>query len=271
MAKTLCPFCNLPNKITNEHIWARWIGPFIGIGAIDVLDRLMGETKPTGAVHRLTSEVTSRDIRFGSSELSHKVKAACSQCNTGWMSALESDIVPILSPMICSGAPIRLTRKARTLIAAWATKTAMVCEYLGSSPEHPIYFTPAERRWVMEKRRPPQDVHIWIGHCDAPHAIQGSNLHLKATAVDNSDGYAYLCTHAIGHFAFQIFSYRAILAKTDYVRVRKGPWEESLFRIWPQNNKPVVWPPPLTLRGNRWDLFCERIVGFADPPPRRES
>ncbi len=50
----------------------------------------------------------------------------------------------------------------------------MMCEYLG-----PVrYFTGDERRSLMEDKRPPDDVSIWIGHSQAPHAIQGSNLHL---------------------------------------------------------------------------------------------
>lgn len=226
----------------------------------------MGDTEPTGARHRLTSEVTGRDISFGSPELSHKVKAPCETCNNGWMSQLEFAVGPILTPMIRSGFPVNLTADAQSLIAAWATKTAMMCEYLGS-PEHPRYFTADERRWLMEKHRPPDDVYVWICHCRPPHAVQGSNLHLAPTGAIGGDATAYLATHAIGQFAFQVFAYRRLVAETNYVRIRKGPWEKCLFPIWPKNDESLEWPPPLTLVERRWQLFCERFVGFAAPPP----
>jgi hypothetical protein len=261
MAKTVCAFCAQPNKISAEHIWGRWIGPLLGMGTLTLIDKIMGDTEPTGARHRIWEEPAGRNISFGSPELSHRVKAPCEPCNNGWMSKLETDVAPIITPMIQGSLPIGLTAEFQLLLARWITKTAMMCEYLG-----PVrYFAGDERRSMMEDKRPPDDVCIWIGHSQAPHAIQGSNLHLAPPQMTAPA--AYLVTHAIGQFAFQLFAYRPLLAETNYVRVRSGPWEQSLFPIWPKNDKPLEWPPPLTLTRQRWKLFTERFVGFASPPP----
>lgn len=261
MTKTVCAFCAQPNKISAEHIWGRWIGPLLGVGTLTIIDKIMGDTEPTGATHRIWREPAGRDISFGSPELSHRVKAPCELCNNGWMSNLETAVAPIITPMIRSSFPISLTAESQLLLATWITKTAMMCEYLG-----PVcYFTGDERRSLMQDKRPPDDVYIWIGHSQAPHAIQGSNLHLAPPQMTAPA--AYLVTHAIGEFAFQLLAYRPILANTAYVAIRSGSWEQSLFHIWPEQDKVLEWPPFLTLTRRRWELFTERFVGFAAPAP----
>lgn len=54
----------------------------------------------------------------------------CEDCNNGWMSALETEAMPILKPLIDGKVSVlSISDAERTIIAKWATKTAYVISH----------------------------------------------------------------------------------------------------------------------------------------------
>ena len=86
----------------------------------------------------------------------------CSQCNTGWMSRLESASKPSLAPMITMEARrrLRLASASQAVIATWAIKTVLV--FQGSQGREPM--APSEHfAHLREHGRLPANVTVWIG------------------------------------------------------------------------------------------------------------
>jgi hypothetical protein len=57
-----------------------------------------------------------------------KIPVVCEECNTGWMSRLETAVIPILTPII-KGSFCAITPDRRRLIAEWLTLKTMVLEH----------------------------------------------------------------------------------------------------------------------------------------------
>jgi hypothetical protein len=56
---------------------------------------------------------------------SHTVRCVCADCNNGWMSELEDEVKPVLTPLL-KNHRTTLTRDDQILLATWATKTGLV-------------------------------------------------------------------------------------------------------------------------------------------------
>lgn len=72
----------------------------------------------------------------------------CEDCNNGWMSALETEAMPILKPLIDGTVSLlSISNTERTIVARWATKTAYVISHaapLGKTPD------PSHTRYMKE-------------------------------------------------------------------------------------------------------------------------
>jgi len=66
----------------------------------------------------------------------------CEDCNNGWMSALETEAMPILKQLVDGTISLlSISNLERTIVSRWATKTAYVISYaapLGKTP-HPSH------------------------------------------------------------------------------------------------------------------------------------
>src|SRR5215468_7575397 len=117
MAKTPCGFCeSTTHRITKEHVFGEWIGRLFGANQPDMIVR-----------HTLKRDGVATPTRYAYG-LDHQVRMACRQCNSGWMSALEVLVQPLIMPMIRGAGRRDLNLTAQLTIARWAMKTAMVAE-----------------------------------------------------------------------------------------------------------------------------------------------
>ena len=102
-------------------------------------------------------EVRSRPGRMWTK----KIQAVCVSCNTGWMSALENAVQPILTPLI-STVPHTLTVSSIDILAKWIALKVMVGEH--NHPKDAV--TPAEDRAKFRSTLEiPSDFKIWIAKC----------------------------------------------------------------------------------------------------------
>lgn len=87
------------------------------------------------------------------------VRDICTTCNNGWMSQLEEQVKPILTPML-RDQPRTLTAPEQHLLATWATKTALTMQGANIGGER---FTPAaDYHWFHDRRVPLPNAHIWL-------------------------------------------------------------------------------------------------------------
>ena len=80
---------------------------------------------------------------------SRKVRKVCSICNSRWMSELQGEVMPILSPLILGTPKVIAPDESRTL-AAWITMTTIVYETTGPST---MSYDPGQRQEFMNSRR----------------------------------------------------------------------------------------------------------------------
>src|SRR5207249_4087328 len=133
-----CIFCGKGGPFSREHVLPNWTAELIGLRRVEVRRRVLDGPPTTW------QKVGS----FG-----HTVTSVCVRCNTGWMSDLEDDTKPILSPLIYprEKRDVRLTPDEQIILAAWLWKIAIL--HADLSPEK--YFTRAEREVLWRGDIPP--------------------------------------------------------------------------------------------------------------------
>lgn len=114
-----CPFCESTEDITDEDIWGRWIS------------KLMRERFGNFRISTPTGYKARQRVPY--------VAPICGLCNNRWLSVLEKDVQPTLSPMILGPQPAEplcrmLTPDQQELLATWAVKTAFMIDFSGIAP-----------------------------------------------------------------------------------------------------------------------------------------
>lgn len=165
-----------------------------------------------------------------------KLKVACVSCNTGWMSQLQQRTKPILLPLLL-GQRVIVSRKQQSVLAAWVTMYAMVCEF--AFPET-VAIPQSERDVFMKGHCALRPWRIWaapygentfVGRhfgvrlsdgrrqtAATNYLNAGMNLQLTMT------GFGRVCFAALSTTAQDIFNLRsqlvyAIIRKAGFVRI----------------------------------------------------
>lgn len=149
-----CVFCGRPG-VTKEHVWPRW------------LHGLLPHDPRPPSHFRFHAKGGSRDglaVNYNRTKqgnpIAFKVRAVCQKhCNSGWMSTLEQQARPILTPLI-RGEAAQLGREEQLILAAWIAKTAMMFEH---SERRDVVSTLEQRQFLMTQTQPPYGWTIWIG------------------------------------------------------------------------------------------------------------
>lgn len=166
-----CVFCGSA-RMSREHAIPQWVGEVLH-GAAESGDWT------TWYAFGTPSENCERRHPAESNRPTVVVKRVCRDCNSGWMADVEGEAKPILEPMI-SGKPCMLSLGDQLNVATWATKTAIVLEYVRSDL---FVTTEAERRVIADDRRPPDAFRVRLA---ATAAVGDQGLRI-ATFVAASD------------------------------------------------------------------------------------
>ena len=108
-----CLFCS-STQMSREHLWPAWLAS------------LFPEERRR---HLISAGVglDATDKTWIAKPFTSEAKVVCRTCNSGWMSKLEEDTKPILSPFIPDAAGSRrLTRYDQLVIANWTMLRLMV-------------------------------------------------------------------------------------------------------------------------------------------------
>jgi hypothetical protein len=221
-----CVFCG-GSPLTREHVWPDWIRRLIyGKGKRGPRSEQLREGSRPGEERKV----------WHMPALSLQAKIVCEECNQGWMSELEVQTSPVLTPMIL-GNRVRLDAAAQRLLARWITKTAMV--FLRATPR-PSAIPPNQYRYLRDHRRPPPSSQAWIGIRTAEEGVAAG----KVAAYSFRDrprggeelGRAYLVTLGIGHLVGALFGHNLAF---------EIPWQRppAFQPVWPVVRRIVEWPP----------------------------
>jgi hypothetical protein len=234
----LCLFCQ-KGRLTREHVWAQWLTKQLKAE----LFRVVTESPSTPSITRITKE------------LDMKARAVCKTCNGGWMSALESAVKGLLAPMI-SDRSLRtvLSSDHQTLLATWASKSAMVLEH--ASPRAKKIYTFDQRHYLKENRRPPRGIAVCLASYNGTRRLHSTLKNLSAATGDR----VQTTTVAIDRIILQV---TAGPWPTDRPhRVISGEqrrWEASVVDIWPIQRREVAWPPLQRITDEDLYAFADRF------------
>ena len=219
-----CIFCG-STPLTREHLWPDWLRRDAGIA-----ERFKYR------IEEDADGVEARDVTFMSPPFTQTVKAVCSRCNGGWMSAIEGDAKPILLDLIYA--------RGRTLdpddqrrLATWAFLKACVFDAL-----HPndLSVPAVHRQRLYTYTKPPATgAAIWLGTYEALEVGHYAHQALKVGRDDLPDPVEptiYIATITAGALILQVAgSLLPDLAFDDLPL----PSELHVAKIWPAKSDPV--------------------------------
>lgn len=171
------------------------------------------------------------------------VNCVCRRCNNGWMSDLEQNARPILTPLI-DGTAKKITFPEQMTIAAWATKCAIAFDGMESGES---FYEQSDRLHFREDLIPPIDyTEFWVGHYAGPSlwacTIHGSGIN-KVSRTPNK---SYVQTMIFGRFILQFVSIRPLttaIVPVINIQVRNGPWTNVAVGLFAHNGRSMNWPP----------------------------
>jgi len=229
-----CIFCGQHGKSSSEHVIPSWTDPF--------LSRLppTGE-RPGGKrmTHRFTpgpeSEVQMREWHNDGPDL--RTNAVCEECNTGWLSDLETAVAGLIGPMIV-GQPTILQTEDQKATAAWAYKTVLLMQMIRPSGLRVI---PTERfRQLHDNRRPPSDVRVWLARREGGNAAHDALNEVRIAGPDLAvPGFFSLL--ALGRIVILVAG--RLVPGPERMRIGSDVDSRITVQVWPASSRPTAWPP----------------------------
>jgi hypothetical protein len=186
-----------------------------------------------------------------------QARVVCEQCNTGWMSDLETAVSLLLDVETLDGRP--LSPNERTLIAVWAMKTALTMDV--AQPLENRVIPPNVARSFGPDRQIPDGAQVWIasytGTDNQIPAFAGLGIDLD-DRQDPRRGWRDIAvmTFVVGPFVFQVFS--AIRALGTTTLKRTFPSGTNIARLWPIHD-PAIWRHQPGLGATDVVAFAEQI------------
>jgi hypothetical protein len=178
-----------------------------------------------------------------------KTRFVCKQCNSGWMSNLETASRPVLERAI-RHEPCTFPDRDQAIAAAWAFKTCLVFQATQTRAgpiAPPLHFV-----YIRRNRTPPPQAASWIGsHYRARHDPVNSVYVQRPLALEPLDdkleedrNIGYLCFLAVGAVSFVVVAYRY---RNRAQLTHEGPFDQAIDQIWPDPSRTLAWPPYLMM------------------------
>jgi hypothetical protein len=175
------------------------------------------------------------------------VKTVCAVCNNGWMSGLESKIIPILTQMFDDQA-VSLGEVQQKDLAVWVTKMTFLLDSTKGREAARRFYRKEDAGALRVTSEIPQSTKIWVGRIDT-----FMHRHIGATEIrrrpeKNATEIVRATTLMNEHFVAQVVTHRIDPPPSNrfdfQVEPRRGDWDSVLSSIWPIQQPIVRWPPP---------------------------
>jgi hypothetical protein len=183
-----------------------------------------------------------------------RYRVVCRACNSGWMSALEEAVRPILSRVL-TGTPVTLSPEQQRLLATYFTMKLMVFD---QAPKGAPVITRAERQAFFEKRTHPASLKLWILATEDPNwrtAVFSNAFELAHTKDQRPNARnAKLTLWGIGRVVVVALYVRDIEIAVPLVL---DP--VSSLRLLPPSLPPRIWPPLNYVTGPELDQLADAL------------
>jgi hypothetical protein len=235
-----CLFC-FNTASSREHVWSDWI---------------LKDLRPVSSIRIRIGK--RPDAWSGNPEI--RVNCVCSQCNSGWMSTLESENKPHMRPMMNDEATV-LEPSQQKLLARWAVLKATIIE--AANRQKIPFYTQAER-FAFEPPSAflPVRTFVWIGRLSQKGFHAGGTEIWREMGNISRAAHGAVTTIIVGHLVIQVLTVHMLTMfatrKIDFER-NAGPWEENLLDIWPVFGS-RQWPPRLSFDLSRDQTGIKTLV-----------
>lgn len=238
-----CIFCQLPRRMSEEHIWGKWLKAYIP-------PTMNKHTMQAVQINRPNERTTGNIYLKAGDPLRSKVKVVCVDCNNRWLSEIQNRAKPFLTPLI-RGDRTALGPEAQQRAAAWCAMATMTAEFIDRDPKT-IAVPQSQRDWLMNNGTVPPGWRIWLADYQR-HKWPAQWTHLtlpileaKDIPAEDSTGYVLpntqVTTFVIGRL------YVHVMSSVDPENINK--WADMLPRtapllvpLFPPKESFVAWPP----------------------------
>lgn len=232
--------CGTVSKLSSEHVLPNWLLDVIG-----PLDGAIG--------HRYEGPPGSGILReWRAYRPDVKVKNVCKPCNTGWMSRLETAVLPIMTPLI-KGRSRVLPLIETTLLTRWFLKTIFMLELAGERTQR--ITPPTLERWVRDNVLPDVGITLWVGAAQQPSGITTAGRSAQTQLGSEPPRDAWMFAIVLGHLIL------AALGTCSSARPPQlsPPLVNALSQVWPA--PPVLqYPPPIQLSQQHVPLILHMLA-----------
>jgi hypothetical protein len=268
-----CIFCERKD-LSREHVWPVWMHELIRKEGLGKHIQRLVSTSPSSP--NISGEKYS--IERQGAVTTVELKAVCERhCNNGWMSGLETKVIPILTPLLL-GQPFALGKYHQEILATWIAMKLMVCEF--SVPED-VVTPPLERSLLMGRRLPSTITKIWIGCYQGSFWSSAYERHAALIGWGNASGPLPLPKDAPAkNIQSQTLGIGKLLVQTIGTTVGGVDFNSPklpnnpLRQIWPYERN-FLWPtgqpiidPQVRLMASGLDQFMRRLPFSPGKPPR---
>jgi hypothetical protein len=244
-----CVFCGREETLSGEDAWPRWLRKVVPYGHAKGYVQRFSREAGTGRLYGATPVRRQKAA-------TRKVRVVCKRnCNNGWMSDLEGDAQPILTPLI-RGETATLDEAEQQLVAFWSIKTAMMLEFL-----HPLRLRSipaAHYEYVYQRRKPPPKTRISLRAHDGREVIR--TRHLARGHFVGTDGPPNVYTVVIiaGRMIIDLIGW---LIPDDELVSIDSRWTPTGRRIWPPGPGSITYPADEVIASADLWTFCNEAVG----------
>jgi hypothetical protein len=230
----ICVFCDGQISASDppEHVFPKWLSKFRPKGAVFV--HIPGPA--------LRADGTMREFRSKNLELT--ADTICATCNHGWMSDLETNGAPILTPMV-EGRTQGFDIERAVLVGTWVAKTALTFDQSMPSDRRML---PVEYcRSVYERRLPPPGSRVSLAHYEGDDDQFVRGVHhalyddLPPDLIPTGPPQAHRTTIRIGQL---VAEFTVTKDPEPVLSVRGGDLADMLINVWP-SIEATSWPPRL--------------------------
>jgi hypothetical protein len=269
---TSCPFCGNAAR-TKEHVWPRWLRKY---GAYQVMSEGRSGQRFERSEYVLQRDGENR-LREVVTEQRHVAEFlpdvrvdVCSNCNNGWMAAMEIAVRDLLDPVMRSdGTDVTawLEPEDQVLLATWMSK----CVYAYSAD-----LTPQNRPWskseyfdLRSSQKPSPRAVVWAGKnvgLTADIVLSLTPLWIMSLRMQGEDpegppgaACAWLSANTVVFYAQWWPPERVVTAVPERLAAEDV---DSMLRIWPPS-EPTAWPSALVEDDNAFALI-DRFATMRD-------
>jgi hypothetical protein len=240
-----CIFCG-GGGLTKEHVWSAWLHHLL----------------PSAPYHFRAGR--QKPIRQGSAK-TIKLRVVCRSCNNGWMSRLDENVKPILTPLVC-GQALVIDSQSQAILAAWVAMKVMIIEFDEPSV---VLSSQVHRTKLMNSLEVPDGWQIWLGHCQGLPWKQRlvRNSASWAFTDDAMDGAPIPNTKSFSLGIGELFVQVLITAINGLYFTPPPDAARFLRPVWP-HDADTRWPPGATLKTVDCDILAEMMDRTARALPQ---